>query len=298
MYQRLILSAIALLCTATLSAQAFQEGVASYFDDSFDGKLTRYGVKYDKRELTCAHNLYPLGSLLRVTRLDNKRTVTVRVIDEGPFVKGRIIEVSRRAAEMLGMIAEGEAMVRVDLVQRGKGDSETAQRPTEMEQGESTLPRVSAPVQEAPATTTTTTRPAATQTAAETPPAPQAAYKAPETTTEKGPSAPATAPLVGKDFSKFGLYQVQLRKPAAQGWGVQVISISNTDFIFSEIASLQAKGFDNILMGVEQSAAGQTLYKLILGQFDTEAKARSYQKSLKSRYKMDGFVVNLARVGN
>lgn len=296
MYQRLILSAIALLCTAALSAQAFQEGMASYFDDSFDGKLTRFGVKYDKRELTCAHNLYPHNSLLRVTRLDNnKRTVTVRVIDEGPFVKGRIIELSRRAAEMLGMIAEGEAMVRVDLVRRGNADTETAERPTEMDQGESASPRVSTPVQEAPATTTT--RPAATQTPAETPPAPQTSYKAPETT-EKGPSAPATAPLVGKDFSKFGLYQVQLRKPARQGWGVQVISIANTEFIFSEIANLQAKGFDNILMGVEQSTTGQTLYKLILGQFDTEDKARNYQKNLKSRYKMDGFVVNLARVGN
>lgn len=297
MYQRLILSAIALLCATAISAQAFQEGMASYFDDSFDGKLTRYGVKYDKRELTCAHNLYPHNSLLRVTRLDNKRTVTVRVIDEGPFVKGRIIELSRRAAEMLGMIAEGEAMVRVDLVRRGNADTETAERPKEMDQGESASPRVSAPVQEAPATTTTTARPTATQTPAETSPTPKAAYKAPETI-EKGPSAPATAPLVRKDYSKFGLYQVQLRKPARQGWGVQVISISNTEFIFSEIANLQAKGFDNILMGVEQSATGQTLYKLILGQFDTEDKARNYQKNLKSRYKMDGFVVNLARVGN
>ncbi|HRF39863.1 MAG TPA: septal ring lytic transglycosylase RlpA family protein, partial [Saprospiraceae bacterium] len=78
----------ALMCSIAMYAQQIQEGVASVFDDSFQGKETRYGVKYDKRELTCAHNIHQFGSLLRVTHLENKRSVLVRVIDEGPFIKG------------------------------------------------------------------------------------------------------------------------------------------------------------------------------------------------------------------
>jgi len=67
-------------------------------------------------ELTCAHKTLPFGTRLRVENLDNGRAVTVRVNDRGPFVDGRIVDVSRRAAEELGMVGSGTARVRITVI--------------------------------------------------------------------------------------------------------------------------------------------------------------------------------------
>jgi rare lipoprotein A len=279
------------MCSVALYAQQIQEGVASVFDDSFQGKETRYGVKYDKRELTCAHNTHPFGSQLRVTHLENKRSVVVRVIDEGPFIKGRIIELSRIAGDRLGMSGSQEAMVRVELLKRPDSGATTSSAATQQ--------TAATPQKETPATTpksmeNSTPTPVNTQPAAERQPTASVETVPDFSARSIAPAAPK-AKLVGKDYTKHGLYQVQLRKPAQQGWGVQVMSISNSDYVFQELANLQAKSFDNILVSVEKDELGKTLYKFILGPFDTEEKARSYGASLKNRYKMAGFVVNLAR---
>lgn len=289
--KRFWLLAPALMCSVALYAQQIQEGVASVFDDSFQGKETRYGVKYDKRELTCAHNMHPFGSQLRVTHLENKRSVVVRVIDEGPFIKGRIIELSRLAGDRLGMSGSQEAMVRVELLKRPDAVPATTSTPAVKE-------TTTTPAKEIPPTT-----PKSMENASPAPANPQpAAERQPTASVETVPDFSARtaavvpqAKLVGKDYTKHGLYQVQLRKPAKQGWGVQVSSISNSDYVFQELANLQSKSFDNILVSVEKDELGKTLYKFILGPFDSEEKARSYAASLKKRYKMAGFVVNLAR---
>ncbi|MBE2206621.1 MAG: septal ring lytic transglycosylase RlpA family protein [Saprospiraceae bacterium] len=281
----------ALMCSIAMHAQQIQEGVASVFDDSFQGKETRYGVKYDKRELTCAHNIHQFGSLLRVTHLENKRSVLVRVIDEGPFIKGRIIELSRLAGDRLGMTGSQEAMVRVELVKRPDAANATTTAPAK----ETIAP---SPQKEIPPTTPKSMENTSPATANPQPAAERQPTASVETVPDFSARTVAAAPqakLVGKDYTKHGLYQVQLRKPAKQGWGVQVSSISNSDYVFQELANLQAKSFDNILVSVEKDELGKTLYKFILGPFDTEEKARNYLANLKKRHKMAGFVVNLAR---
>ncbi|HEX7051975.1 MAG TPA: septal ring lytic transglycosylase RlpA family protein [Longimicrobiales bacterium] len=98
-------------------------GVASYYADRLEGRLTASGIPYDKEALVAAHRSYPFGTVLRVTNLENRRTVVVRVIDRGPFVDGRIIDLSRRAAERLGFILEGLARVRIEVLEfAGRGD--------------------------------------------------------------------------------------------------------------------------------------------------------------------------------
>lgn len=275
-----------------LSAQQIQEGMASVFDDSFQGKETRYGVKYDKRELTCAHNIHAFGSQLRVTHLENKRSVTVRVIDEGPFIKGRIIELSRLAADRLGMTGSQEAMVRVELIKRPDAAPATTSVPATKETTTPTPQREIPPTvpksMDNPSPAPVNPQPAADR-------QPTASVETLPDFSKRSTTAAPQAKLVGKDYTKHGLYQVQLRKPAKQGWGVQVSSISNSDYVFQELANLQAKSFDNILLSIEKDELGRTLYKFILGPFDSEEKARSYQASLKKRYQMAGFVVNLAR---
>jgi rare lipoprotein A len=86
-------------------------GIASYYGPGFQGKLTASGETFDMNAMTCAHLTLPFGTVLRVTNLGNDREVVVRVNDRGPYVGGRIIDLSRRAADELGMMETGTAEV-------------------------------------------------------------------------------------------------------------------------------------------------------------------------------------------
>lgn len=88
-------------------------GVASFYSDT----ETASGEKFDKNELTAAHPSLPFGTRLRVTDVSSGRFVTVRVNDRGPFVRGRVVDISPSAAEALGMVDRGVANVRLDIVQ-------------------------------------------------------------------------------------------------------------------------------------------------------------------------------------
>lgn len=96
-------------------APPLQEGLASYYGDQFHGRSTASGEPYDKDAMTAAHRTLAFGTMVRVTRVDDGRAVVVRVNDRGPFVEGRIIDLSRKAAEQLGMIADGVVRVRIEV---------------------------------------------------------------------------------------------------------------------------------------------------------------------------------------
>ncbi len=99
------------------SAHGFiEEGVASWYGPNFHGKTTANGEIYNQFAMTAAHKILPLGTQVRVTRLDNGRSIIVRVNDRGPFVDDRIIDLSRAAATRLGMMGAGTARVRVQSI--------------------------------------------------------------------------------------------------------------------------------------------------------------------------------------
>ena len=89
-------------------------GLASFYTE---GTQTANGEKFDTHELTAAHRTLPFGTRLRVTNVATGRSVTVRVNDRGPFVAGRVVDVSYSAAETLGMVGRGVAKVKLDVVQ-------------------------------------------------------------------------------------------------------------------------------------------------------------------------------------
>ena len=113
-----IISGIAMLCLFLCQkAVAQEEGVASFYADSFVGRKMANGHAYNPEELTCAHPTAPLGSIMKVARIDDpNQSVIVRVVDRGPYVKGRIIDLSLRAARELGILHVGIAEVVVGLV--------------------------------------------------------------------------------------------------------------------------------------------------------------------------------------
>jgi rare lipoprotein A len=94
--------------------QIASQGVASFYTE---GTETASGEKFDTHDLTAAHPTLPFGTKLRVTNVASGRSVTVRVNDRGPFVAGRVVDVSYSAAETLGMVGSGIAKVKLDVVQ-------------------------------------------------------------------------------------------------------------------------------------------------------------------------------------
>jgi rare lipoprotein A len=98
-----------------------EEGLASWYggSDGFEGKPTASGEIYDSSKLTAAHRDLPLGTVVDVTSLDNGRVTRVRINDRGPFVKGRIIDLSQAAAREIQMIGPGVASVRIVVVVEG-----------------------------------------------------------------------------------------------------------------------------------------------------------------------------------
>ncbi len=91
-------------------------GVASYYAADFDSLPTASGERFDVRRLTAAHRSLPFGTRVLVTNLRNHRSVVVRINDRGPFVKGRVIDVSLAAARKLAMTRHGAAPVRLDVL--------------------------------------------------------------------------------------------------------------------------------------------------------------------------------------
>lgn len=96
------------------NARGFSEtGTASWYGPGFHGKITSNGERYNQHDFTAAHKLLPFGTRLQVTNMDNGKIVEVRINDRGPFVGNRIIDLSRSAAEKLGMLEKGTARVRL-----------------------------------------------------------------------------------------------------------------------------------------------------------------------------------------
>ena len=99
------------LFTSPVRAQSLQKGKASFYAKRFHGRKTASGERLHPDSLTCAHKSYPFGTLLMVYNPANGRSVNVRVTDRGPYVQGRIIDLSWSAAKELGIIGQGVATV-------------------------------------------------------------------------------------------------------------------------------------------------------------------------------------------
>lgn len=98
------------------------KGICIYYNDKFQGHVAASGEKYDKRALTAAHRTLPFGTMVKVTNLENNKSVVVRVNDRGPQggSKAKIIEITSRAAKEIDMIKKGKVQCQMEVVESGK----------------------------------------------------------------------------------------------------------------------------------------------------------------------------------
>lgn len=110
-----------LLGVSLTSMAQTQTGKASFYADKFEGRTTASGEKYRHNKLTAAHKSLPFGTKVKVTNLTNNLTIEVIINDRGPYVDGRIIDLSKSAAEKLGFVNLGLADVQVEVIDAGQG---------------------------------------------------------------------------------------------------------------------------------------------------------------------------------
>ena len=120
MMKSLLLSGLFILSGIVCIAQ-IQTGKASFYADKFEGRPTASGEKYKHSKLTAAHKSLPFGTKVKVTNVANSQSVEVTINDRGPYVDGRIIDLSKSAAEKLGFISQGLAEVQVEVIDAGQG---------------------------------------------------------------------------------------------------------------------------------------------------------------------------------
>ncbi|WP_420460332.1 septal ring lytic transglycosylase RlpA family protein [Neolewinella sp.] len=279
----LVVLALSFLLPGWVTAQLVgdtQSGLASYYATEYDGAETAYGVVYDKTELVAAHKTYPYNSTVRVRNEDNGRTVTVRIVDKGPFIRGRIIELSERAAQELGILGERTAPVEVTLLST----------PDQPNVGPPTAPEPRVEVRPDP--------PAYDPPAYNPPPASR-----PPVTQETEAPAPSPTPTpppvitpARRPVATFGpgIYKVALDQPARGQYGVQVGSYASLESAMDRVVQLRAQYFDDVLLQKLGRGSGAT-YKVVLGPFDDQASAQHYAGSLQQRYGIAGFTVELDR---
>lgn len=115
----LFLSFFAIGC-GTLSGGKTQKGLASWYGDAYQGRDTASGEPFDMNAMTAAHKKLPFQTLVRVKNLRNGRDVVVRINDRGPFIRGRIIDLSKAAAREIDMIEDGVVPVKLKVLKKGK----------------------------------------------------------------------------------------------------------------------------------------------------------------------------------
>jgi rare lipoprotein A len=116
---------LVLICFCGWAGAQTQTGKASFYADKFEGLPTANGEKYRHNKLTAAHKTLPFGTRVKVTNLSNNQSVEVVINDRGPYSEGRIIDLSKSAAEQLGFINLGIADVKLEVVDAGDGKSKS-----------------------------------------------------------------------------------------------------------------------------------------------------------------------------
>ena len=271
-------------------------GKAGYYADALHGRKTASGEKYDKDEFTCAHKTYAFGTRLRVTRLDNKKSVIVRVNDRGPYSEGFVVDLSRAAAVEIDLIKAGRANVKVEPVETEKSTAIEVQQasvPTATASTERTRP-----VTASTPTNTTAAKPRTQLLKAQQKGTPAAR---PVTYSIEDPSPAAAqkaqAATADKAARPSELYKMDLRSQVKMGFGVQVSTLYDADNVMPMVTKLQAKYPGKVLVSMERDEANnQSTYRIIVGPYPTRKAADNQQKKVDRNGNKGCFVIDLTTI--
>lgn len=274
---------IACLFSLTPNADAFSSvtkisaaevGKCGIYADSYQGRPTASGEKYNKEALTCSHKSLAFGTKIRVTRLDNKKSVVVRVNDRGPFIEGYVVDLSGAAGKEIGLVT-GSAQVKIELVESAQSAiANDAQTEAEVFKSK-------------PATTGKTTD-AATK---------PAAYSKTTSvnTSPKGIANTNSVQPLAKVAPTSSLYKIDIAQSEKKGYGIQITSLSDANNVLPFMKELQAKYPGRVLVNVMRDEFNNPTYKVIVGPYADKKAADAAQKTIAQKYKKT-MVVDLSGI--
>ncbi len=251
-----------------------ETGVASWYGPGFHGKYTANGEVYDQSEHTAAHRTLQMPSVVRVTNLDTGQSTTVRINDRGPYARSRIIDVSRAAAEDLGLIRNGTARVRIDqLHMESEAVKEIALNGGGVAEQEAAIARYATGRRGPPAVTATAQ--------ASPPPSPQV-----QTVYASNPRSPAVSTMQASGEAGGGPTIASLASgaapaallPAGGGYYVQTGAFSTMTNAQRQRDLISSYGTTEIFHG---SAGGREFYRVRLGPYTTSDAAAIVADRLK-----------------
>jgi rare lipoprotein A len=276
----------------SLGAQTPEYGNAAYYADYFHGKKTASGETYSKYEFTCAHKHHPFGTQLKVTRMDNMKSVTVRVNDRGPYTPGFVVDLSWAAADQIGLLLDGKAEVKVEVA----GFSSGMATPTQ---------------QQVPTAYSAPSSPMQARAVEQPAKAPQQQFKLPlppkpvtfngafpeETNYQaaKTPERVATPAAYSDVPTSYSAASAPIRTSAGS-YAIQVGSYTNKANAERQAKMIRDKGVKDVSIRESRNSAGAPLYRILVGPYADRDQASKQTGTLKSKYELSGFVVNMANL--
>lgn len=313
-YKFFLTGAFVALATLVM-AQGPEYGYAIYYADYFHGKKTANGETYDRYALTCAHKVHPFGTMLKVTRTDNYKSVIVKVNDRGPYNPGCVIDLSWAAADQIGLLLDGKVEVKVEVVNASTGSGMLRQEPAVFSQQTiKTVPdeyRAATAFAESPSAGSTMNR-SFTETVSNINQGIRVPIEIPaKGTTRIVPSAassptakgviPTDVPVAYNAFSSEPAVASVPQVPAPalptgnQGYSIQVGSYSYQPNAERQAQTIMGKGVQNVHVRKATGPNG-TVYKILVGTYGSKTEANGYLSQLKSQHQLVGYVLNLSNL--
>jgi rare lipoprotein A len=288
-----VLTAFFCLISMAAVSAAQEYGMASVYSEKFQGSRTASGEVFTHSKMTAAHRNLPFGTRVKVTRTDNGKSVIVRINDRGPFVSERVTDLSKSAAQKLGINDDSdEIRVKLEVYNEKTGEVTPIRKPVtspniekvpmpepaEYIAGkgiqEHVVPREYRSIQKNTNTTPTVNSKSVAQ----------PINKAPIVSSPR---------ILSTTKEKKNLYKVGTEAVSAKnGFAVQVASMINHSSMTKKVDELHNKHYNNILVNIVEGKDGNPDYKILLGPFANQSQAVSYLRSLHKK-NTDGFVVNL-----
>lgn len=318
---KVVLLAVTILCSLHLPAQTFrwdndqpkpqddrsempttETGTAMLYPDYYEGSPTALGEIFDQNEFTGAHKKLPLGTVVQLTRLDNGLSVQIRINDRGAYCDGCIVDITKTAAQALGMIGEREAEVRLSVLGERKGASQRNNEILAM-----SAPSTEATDQINDRFTIKGGEPALQRNRTANPPSPNSYEQVQDRQVQQRASLQEeTLPAAyeepqGVDCVITGEYLMGPKSVQTEN-GISIIEVPFSPFSVQfgayskrsnaerHIRKLVDSGFDNVFLLLEERAGEGPLHRVITAPFKTLAEAKSYVNDVREYHDMRALV--------
>jgi len=255
MIRNKLLAIILLFIGTTIYAQNHfeQSGIASFYADRFEGRTTASGEKFTQNKLTAAHLTLPFGTMVKVENIENNKTVEVRINDRGPFVHGRIIDLSKKAAKKLEIVDAGLTEVKIEVISYPKNTKHTAKPKPKKE--------TKIPVQKKNIKQGKKIKPI---------------VQPKEQIKVTSGSKPVTG---NKEY-----YQVQTQKTNPTGYGIQVGSYKELVNLLEAVNRIE-KQFKLPVTIEVANVKDEKVYRLLIGKFSNKKEAEKRRPEIDRKYK-------------